>query len=80
MQNWVVQYVYATEKGENGVSIVHIAAEDEAAAKEIAQQKAMAEEYIFTIHPQSDEQFLGSVKHQANLLVGNGEVMDSEGE
>lgn len=70
MQNWVIQYVYATEKGENGVSIVHIQAENEAEAKKIAEEKAIAKEYIFTVHPQSDEQFLGNVKHQANVMSG----------
>ncbi len=73
MKNWVVQYVYQTDKDENGISILHVQAETLEEAKEIAVQKAAAEEYIFTVHPQSDEQFLGNVRHQANMLVGKGE-------
>ncbi|SCA54809.1 hypothetical protein MTBPR1_10056 [Candidatus Terasakiella magnetica] len=78
MKNWVIQYVYATEKAEQGVSILEVEAETIEEAKKIAVQKAAAEEYIFNVYPQSDEQFLGSVKHQANMLVGKGEYIDSE--
>lgn len=78
MQNWVIQYVYATDKGENGVSIVEIKAENETEAKKIAELKAVAEEYIFTVHPQSDEQFLGNVKHQANIMSGKADYVEIE--
>lgn len=78
MQNWIIQYVYATDKGENGVSIVEIEAENEAEAKKIAELKAVAEEYIFTVHPQSDEQFLGNVKHQANIMSGKADHIEVE--
>ncbi|WP_135078354.1 hypothetical protein [Terasakiella sp. SH-1] len=78
MKNWVIQYVYATEKNEQGVSILEVQAETLEEAKEIAVQKAAAEEYIFNVYPQSDEQFLGTVKHQASMLVGKGETAESE--
>lgn len=78
MKNWIVQYVYATEKAEQGVSVVHIQAEDYETARQIAIAEAVAEEFIFTIHPQSEDQFLGSVRHQANMIVGKGTVTHSK--
>lgn len=80
MKNWVIQYVYATDKNEQGISILEIQAESLEAAKEIAIQKAAAEEYVFNIYPQSDEQFLGNVKHQASILVGKGEIIENDAE
>jgi len=78
MKNWVVQYVYATDKAEQGVSISHIEAETLEEAKKKAVENAVAEEFIFNVYPQSEEQFLGSVKHHANIIVGNGETVDIE--
>ncbi len=78
MKNWVVQYVYATDKDEKGVSIEHIEAETLEDAKEIAQKKAIAEEYIFNVLPQSEDQFLGTVRREAKILTGNGEIIESE--
>jgi hypothetical protein len=78
MKNWVIQYVYATEKDEQGISILEVSAETIEEAKEIAIQKAAAEEYVFNIYPQSDEQFLGNVKHQASIMVGKGETVDTD--
>ena len=78
MKNWVVQYVYATDKAEQGVSISHIEAETLEEAKQKAVENAVAEEFIFNVYPQSDEQFLGAVKHDANMMVGKGETADIE--
>lgn len=78
MKNWVVQYVYATEKDEQGVSISHIKAETLEKAKEIAVEQAVAEEYVFNVYQQSEEQFLGSVRHDANMKVGKGQMIDAD--
>lgn len=72
MKNWVVQYVYSTDGGEQGVSISHIEAETYDEARITAIENAVAKEFIFTICLQSDEQVLGTVKHQANIIVGKG--------
>jgi len=80
MKNWVIQYVYATEKNEQGISILEIQAETLEEAKEIAIQKAAAEEYIFNVYPQSDEQFLGNVKYQASMMAGKGITAEDDGD
>lgn len=82
MKNWVVQYVYASERQGQGVSILHIQAETLEEAKKIAAEKAAAEEFVFTITPQSDDQYLGSVKHEANRLAGKADIVENyeEGE
>jgi len=80
MKNWVIQYVYATEKNEQGISILEVQAETLEEAKEIAIQKAAAEEYIFNVYPQSDEQFLGNVKYQANMMAGKGITAEDDGD
>ena len=80
MKNWVVQYVYATDKEEQGVSIEHIQAETLEEAKEIAQKKAVAKEYVFNLYPQSEEQFLGSVRRDAKVLSGNADIIATEDE
>ena len=76
MKNWVVQYVYATESSQQGLSISYIEAETYEDARVIAIEQAGAEEFIFTIHPQSEDQFLGTVKHHANMIAGNGVAID----
>lgn len=78
MKNWIIQYVYATEKDEQGISILEITAKNEEEAKKIAAEKAVAPEYIFTVHEQSDDQYLGMVKNQANIMLGKGEIIDIE--
>lgn len=77
MKNWVVQYVYASEQQGQGVSITHIQAETLEKAKEIAAEKAAAEEFVFTIAEQSDDQFLGSVKHDANRMAGKTDIIEN---
>lgn len=77
MKNWVVQYVYATDNNEQGMSILHLEAETYEEAKQMAFEQAAAKEFIFTVTEQSDDQFLGSVKHQAQMLVGKGATIDT---
>lgn len=77
MKNWVIQYVYATDKTEQGVSISVVEAETYEDARDLAIKKAQAEEFIFTIHPQSEDQYLGAVKHKANIIAGNAETHDN---
>ena len=77
MKTWVIQYVYATDKNENGVSILHVQAETIEDAKKLAIENAAAEEFVFDIYPQSDDQFLGAVKQQANMIVGKGQKIET---
>lgn len=62
---WVAQFVYPDAEGNAQVSLLNITAETREAAQAIAVRHAPAEEFMVSLHPQSEEQFLGQVRMQA---------------
>ena len=72
MPNWIIQYVYNTKDGKPGIALRHVTAASETDAKALAVNLAPAEEFVITVHPESDDQFLGTVKHKAMWLTGKG--------
>ena len=71
MPFWIIQYVYMDANGEAGVSHTRIEASDKEAASKYANDAAPATEFMFTVHAESDEQFLGSTRQQALRLSGH---------
>lgn len=65
MTTWYAQYIYAEGTGRAAVQILTIHARSRDAALAVAQRSAPAEEFVLSLHPQSDEQFLGRVRLQA---------------
>ena len=72
MPNWVVQYVFKGSGGETSISVSRVFAATEKEAREFAARIAPFEEFVLSVHPESEDQFLGTVKQQAKILSGYG--------
>lgn len=62
---WIAYYVYAAEDGEMRSSMKTIVASSYERAMDVAAKKAPAEEFVVSVHAESEDQFLGAVRHQA---------------
>ncbi len=70
MPRWTVQYVYLDDTGKTRVSLETLEAETQEDARTLAAGQAPAEEFMITVHQESEEQLLGSVRHQALIMAG----------
>ena len=66
---WIANYIYATPAGESLTLTKEIRTESHAAAREYAARVAPADEFVLSLHPKSDEQSLGAVRHSAANLT-----------
>lgn len=64
-QVWTAQFIYASADGSARVSLMSITAESAEAARAVAVAHAPAKDFMVSLHPQSDEQFLGQVRLKA---------------
>ena len=64
-RKWVANYVYDDGNGQAGMAVKVITAKTKDDARAIAEVNAPGKEFVLTLHPQSDEQMLGQVRHQA---------------
>ena len=69
-RNWIVQYVFQDDRGKTMLSIITVTAPSYEAAKAYAVEHAPGKEFILSLHPESEEQFLGQVRHKALALSG----------
>lgn len=72
MPGWIVQYVYVGASGKTRMLVSRVEADTAAEARTLAAETAPAEEFVITVQPESDEQVLGTVKHQAGMMSGKG--------
>lgn len=70
MTRWIVQFVYDGGEGKTQISHPKITVADKEEARELAAKVAPSGEYVFSIHSESDEQFLGAVRHKAMIISG----------
>jgi hypothetical protein len=70
-QVWTAQFIYAAADGSAHMSLMTITAATAEAAREVAAAHAPAQEFMVTVHPRSDEQFLGQVRMKALSAVRN---------
>ena len=69
-QIWTAQFIYADAAGEAQVLLMTIEAQSVDAARNFAAAHPPAEEFMVSIHPCSDEQFLGQVRLKALEAAG----------
>jgi len=62
---WVAQYLYPGPGGEGRLAVRKIRAKDRESAEAVALRAAPWEEFVLTLVPESDDQFLGQVRHRA---------------
>jgi hypothetical protein len=79
---WIANYVYATAAGDARTTTREIAADSYEAAQALAAEIAPAAEFVVSLHPQSDEQILGAVRHSAAKIKQDGDDIpfDYDGE
>ena len=71
MPGWIVQFVFEGPEGETEVSLTRIDAPTKEKAAELAAGMAPGENFVIaSVMPESEDQFLGTVKHQALKLSG----------
>lgn len=69
---WRIQFIYQTADGETRITEETVTADSRDAASAIAAKIQPSEECVFSIHAESDEQFLNSVRVQALNRAGKG--------
>ncbi len=62
---WIAQYLYPGPDGETRLVVRKIRAKDRESAEAVALKGAPAQEFCLTLVPESDDQFLGQVRHRA---------------
>jgi len=79
--SWIIQYVFEDAKGKTRVSLGETAAETKEEALELAAKAAPVKEFLVSVHPQSDEQFLGAVRRKAMIMSGKkSEIQEDDGD
>ena len=68
---WTACYVYAGVDGTAGMTIRKVRAWDGEKAREFALKTPPGEEFVLTMVPESDEQFLGQVRLKAISAAEN---------
>ncbi|TCS64388.1 hypothetical protein [Varunaivibrio sulfuroxidans] len=82
MGQWIIHYVFPDARDDKGATlckVVQVRARDEEQARQFAHEIAPSEEFIFSLHPASDAQILGTVRHQALKMSGkarNGDFVE----
>ena len=69
MPRWIIQYVYMDADGKTRVSLDTLAAPTRDEARDRAARGAPADEFLVTVQAESDEQYLGTVRHRAMTLA-----------
>tara|TARA_B100000315_G_C14344100_1_gene480945 strand:- start:180 stop:440 length:261 start_codon:yes stop_codon:yes gene_type:complete len=78
---WIIQYIFEDAKGKTRISLGEATAETKEEALELAAKSAPREEFLVSVHPESDEQFLGTVKHKAMIMSGKkSEIKEDDGD
>ena len=75
-KTWIAHYVSASADSEMRSAMQSIVAPTYETAMEAAAKLAPSEEFVVSIHEESEDQFLGSVRHQAASL--SDQTIDSE--
>ena len=65
MGRWHIQYIYQDGAGDVRMSEEVVVAETREQAAELAVRYRPTTECVFSVHPESDEQFLNAVRTQA---------------
>lgn len=66
---WIAEYIYAGADGSALIAHLTIAAASAAEARAVAAASPPAPEFMVSIHPCSDEQILGQVRHRALAAI-----------
>jgi hypothetical protein len=71
-KTWIAHYIYASDDGSARTRTRKIQAVDYDAAVQFAANDSPAEEFVVSVYPESDEQYLGLVHGAALRMSGQG--------
>lgn len=71
-KTWIAHYIYASDDGSARTRTQKIQAVDYDAAVQFAANDSPAEEFVVSVYPESDEQYLGLVRGAAMRMSGRG--------
>ena len=71
-KTWIAHYIYASDDGSARTRTQKIQAVDYDAAVQFAANDSPAEEFVVSVYPESDEQYLGLVRGAAMRMSGKG--------
>jgi hypothetical protein len=75
-KTWIAHYIYASDDGSARTRTSKIQAVDYDAALQFAANDSPAEEFVVSVYPESDEQYLGLVRSAAMRMSGQGSEDD----
>lgn len=71
-KTWIAHYIFASDDGAARTRTRKIQAVDYDAALQFAANDSPAEEFVVSVYPESDDQFLGLVRSAAMRMSGQG--------
>jgi len=72
-KTWIAHYIYASGDGSARTRVRMIKATDYETAVQLAANDSPAEEFVVSVYPESDDQYLGLVRGAAMRMSGRGE-------
>ncbi|OSQ48708.1 hypothetical protein [Thalassospira alkalitolerans] len=69
MQVWIVEYIY-DDGGSVGIRTAKVNAPDYETARQFALGDAPAKDFVMSLHPESEDQFLGRPTIRARQMSG----------
>lgn len=71
-KTWMAHYIYAADDGSARTRVRKIQATDYDTAVQLAANDSPAEEFVVSVYPESDDQYLGLVRGAAMRMSGRG--------
>ena len=71
-KTWIAHYIYASDDGSARTRVRKITANDYDTAVQLAANDSPAEEFVVSVYPESDDQYLGLVRGAAMRMSGRG--------
>lgn len=71
-KTWIAHYIFASDDGSARTRTRKIHAVDYDAALQFAANDSPAEEFVVSVYPESDDQYLGLVRSTAMRMSGQG--------
>ena len=72
-KTWIAHYIYASGDGSALTRTRKIRAADYDAAVQVAASDSPAREFVVSVYPESDDQYLGLVRGAAMRMSGQGD-------
>lgn len=71
-KTWIAHYIYASDGGFARTRVRKIMADDYDTAVQLAANDSPTEEFVVSVYPESDDQYLGLVRGAAMRMSGRG--------